>query len=504
MNEELRGHDNLFAGIPPEPLWTNFRWLSRIPRQSSHEADVRTALHAWAEARSFESREDGYGNIAIEIPASAGCEDAPTVVLQGHLDMVCEKEPRRVFDFTRDAIQLQIESEWVTAYGTTLGADNGIGLSAALAVAEDESVSHGPLVLLFTIEEELGLLGAQRLEENFVSGSYLLNLDSEEGEALYIGCAGASEIRAQFFFHRKPLHLLGAPGKLSISGLPGGHSGLEINRSPGNAIVLLAELLGSLRENGFLYALASLTGGNSRNSIPRDANAELWVREGTVAAIRSFCARFEIEKRESLPLQCSGLAVNWDDLLDSQPTRFVIPDAAVVSILDSLRGFPQGVRSLSAAVPDLVETSANLAMARTEDEAIILTSLARSLSDEELAELGAGISGLFEKNKAVVERVGGYPGWKPQLDSRLVAIAAQVFQSLCGRHPQFRAIHAGLECGVLSKRLSGIETVSFGPLIQGAHTTEERVNIASVSSFYEFLKALLFRLSVEREPQRLG
>ena len=446
-------------------------------------------MEDWAREQGFLLRRDDYGNIVVGVSASPGYERAPVVVLQGHLDMVCEQSPGIDFDFLNDAIQIHIDRDWLSAVGTTLGADNGIGVAAALAVADDKTVLHGPLEILLTVEEELGLKGAQQLNGSLVQGRILINLDSED-TAFYIGCAGASDtlgvFRVQFTQDLPP----GQAMTITISGLHGGHSGLAVLGNPNNAIKILASILGEIRSRSLEFGIVAIQGGNNRNAIPREAVATLWVAETSRLSVEGVIGRTTVLLREELADCEENLRVDWVES-DAVPAQGVWKTADADRILQTLLACPHGVQSMSRTIANLVETSNNLAMVKTANEEVTICTLARSSSSLGLKAVSEQVAALFLLAGAAVEVHNGYPGWQPDLNSPLLLKARGVYQRIFGRWPEVKAIHAGLECGVIGTRISGVDAISFGPTIEGAHTPAERVHIGSVAAFYQLLTTLL-------------
>ncbi len=484
---------DVLSQLEPQVLWRHFDRLRQVPRQSRHEKRARTFVSRWAQERKFAVRHDPYGNIVINVPATAGCESAPVVILQAHLDMVCEHSPEVQFDFLRDAIQVCIEGDWVRALGTTLGADNGIGVAAALAIADDATVTHGPLEILLTVEEELGLKGALQLDGSLVKGKLLVNLDSED-QAFYIGCAGATDIVGRLRFQPISTPAMGRIGRVMVSGLRGGHSGLSVLGNPVNAIKLLASILDTIRKNNLKFNIVELHGGSNRNAIPRNAFATLWVNDNDWAAVEEVVNLQEVILAEEFADSEAGLRIGWQALSDKEVDR-VLSHADTSRIIDVLLAVPHGVLAMSRMIEGLVETSNNLAMVTTAEGEVVVSTLARSSSDYSLRTISRQMEAVFGLAGASAEIRNGYPGWQPDLDSALLALSSRVFEDLFGDRPQIKAIHAGLECGVIGQKVSGIDAISFGPLIEGAHTPEERVHVGSVAIFYRFLIALLAKLA---------
>ena len=463
---------------------------------------MRAAIENWAGERQFRRRSDSYGNIVIEIPASAGCEAAPAIVLQAHLDMVCERLPEVKFDFEREPITVRVEGDWVLASGTTLGADNGIGVAAALAIADDPTAVHGPLEILLTVEEELGLRGALQLDGTIVHGRILLNLDSED-RSFYIGCAGAADNVGVFNLQPRVAVPSGCMGQVIVSGLRGGHSGLEIINNPANALKLLAMVLKALRDTDEDLRIFDLVGGTNRNAVPRDAHATLWVHEDREIAVAERVGAEEAALRNAFGDQESSLRIEWRRR-PAQPDDGAWSRDDADRIIDALLACPHGTLALSRSLENLVETSNNLACIRTCRQEVTVSTLARSSSNPSLAMISEQIAAVFRLAGATARVVSAYPGWQPNVDSPLLGRASAVYQRLFGTRPEIRAIHGGLECGVIGGRVGGLDAISFGPTIEGAHTPKERVHIGSVAAFYRLLSGILAEYARPRSSPPLA
>ena len=483
------------SDLDPQPLWKHFDALLQIPRPSKHEERARRYVIERAEARGLRWRQDATGNVVVEKPASPGKEGAPIVVLQGHLDMVTEKNSGIVHDFDRDPIVPRRDGDWVKATDTTLGADNGIGAAAILAVMEADDLVHGPLELLFTVDEETGLTGVLALDAEAIAlqGRLLLNLDSEEEGAVTIGCAGGSASRLTL-----PLETAPAPGgtaslDVKLSGLKGGHSGMEIHLQRGNAVKLLARvLLAALQQAPF--HLASFQGGNKHNALPREATARVVL---PVEAQGPFTAAVEAE---AAAIQDEIRAVDPDlrvEIAEAASPERVWTASETRKALDLLNALPHGVLAMSNDIPGLVETSLNLATAAGTDGALSILFSIRSSVASAMRTTKRGLRAIAELAGAEVQEVEGYPSWKPNLDSPLLATFRKLHQEKLGTDPELKAVHAGLECGVLGEKFSGLDMISFGPVIQGAHSPDERVEVGSVGRFWELLREVLKALAVE-------
>jgi dipeptidase D len=479
---------DVLAGLEPVGVWSRFAELTAIPRPPKEEERVRAHVLGWAERLGLESAVDAEGNVVVRVPPSSGRENAPTVVLQSHLDMVCERDPESEYDPRAGRIRVEVEDDWVVAPETTLGADNGIGVAAAMAVAEDQAVQHGPLELLFTISEEQGLDGAKALDASLVSGRLLLNLDGTSDHALTIGCAGSTHTFARL---RLPLEAVPAGAvalRVALTGARGGHSGGDIDKGRANAIKTLGRVLSRAYEAA-PFGLARLDGGVSRNAIPREAAAVVVVaREG---GFREPCEQELAALREQFAGTDDGLALS----IEPANARRAAGQGATRRALDLLATIPTGVIAMSPSLPGKVETSTSLNVATTEDDVITLASMTRSANAPALEEVVAGIVAAARLACAEVEVRRSYPPWRPDLDSRLLAVARGTFERLFDAEPALEVVHGGLECAVIGDKLPGVEMLSLGPEIVGPHAPGERLSIPATQRFYRLLGALLDDLS---------
>jgi dipeptidase D len=481
------------AELEPRPLWKHFDEILQIPRPSKGEERARRYVLDLAKRKGLSHRVDATGNVVVEKPASPGKEGAPGVVLQGHLDMVTEKNSGVTHDFERDPILPRQENGWVKATGTTLGADNGIGVAAILAVMEADDIVHGPLELLFTVNEETGLTGVLALDAEAIAlkGRLLLNLDSEEEGAVTIGCAGGSATRLIL-----PLNEAWTPAdtvalEIQVSGLKGGHSGTEIHLQRGNANKLLARILSAALAQTPLR-LASLQGGNKHNAIPREATARVVLpteaRETFTRVVESEAAAIREELRPVDPdarveITDAGAA---DQAWTEEATR------KVVSLLNAL---PHGVLAMSQDIQGLVETSTNLATVGADEGHLTIMMSTRSSVASAMRAARARLRSFANLAGAQVEENEGYPGWKPDLASLLLATFREIHKRVAGSDPALRAVHAGLECGVLGEKFPGMSMISFGPVIEGAHSPDEGIRVDSVGPFYRLLVETLGELA---------
>jgi dipeptidase D len=474
------------AGLEPAALWKHFAELSRIPRGSRNETAAAAFVIAHARRLGLEWAQDRVGNVVVRKSASPGRERAPMVCLQGHLDMVCEKRPEVKHDFLKDPIRLVRDGDLMGADGTTLGADNGVAVATSLAIMEDRSLEHGPLEFLFTIDEETGLTGAQGLEPGVLKSRMLLNLDSEEEGAIYVGCSGGRDTTGTWAMATDPAPSAAAALELKVGGLRGGHSGLEIHGGRGNAIKIITRVLEHL--SGFGARLVRIDGGNKRNAIPRDATALVLVPRARLDAAKAAVTELDGVVRAELA------AVEPDLRVTAEPVRArgaVLKRALQKRVLLTLQALPHGVIKMSADIPGLVETSTNVAVVTTSRKGIAVATSQRSSVASEILDITDTVAAVFELGGATVTGSDGYPGWKPELDSALLAIARRTYQSLLGHEPEVKAVHAGLECGIIGERYPGMDMVSFGPTLEGVHSPDERIHIGSVERYWRFLLALL-------------
>lgn len=476
--------------LEPRHLWNHFDRIRSIPRPSRHEEKIREHLLAWAKDRGFATRVDKAGNLVVSVPATRGCEKAPVLVLQAHMDMVCEKNADVSFDFSRDAIQLQRDGDWLKARGTTLGADNGIGLAAALAVADDPAVVHGPLELLVTMDEETGLTGAAELDPSLVGGRRMLNLDTEELYAIYIGCSGGGNSTFTLPVQREAMAGGAQVVEIAVTGLKGGHSGMEIQLQRGNAIRLLARIL---RAAGSEIRIAKIDGGNAHNAIPREARATCTVSAAGADALRGIVESTARAIKGELAVSDAGVSVVLTSA-GEKPARVMTWESTrrAVGLLCAL---PHGVDAMSLEVPGLVETSSNLAAVHTGEDAMNVLISVRSSIRSELLALRDRAQSIAELAGATVEHNEPYPGWKPNLKSEVLGSARRVHVAELQREPELKAVHAGLECGVIGEKYPGMDMISIGPWIESPHSPDERVNIPSVATFWKFLSALVADLA---------
>lgn len=483
---------HVLAALEPAKVFEYFYQITRVPRPSKKEERIREYVIGVAKSLGREYAEDAAGNIVIRKPASQGHETSPVVIVQGHLDMVCEKTAGHPFDFDNDPIDVRVDGDYIKANNTTLGADNGIAVAAMLALLEDSSLSHGPLEFLFTIDEETGLTGAHKLDPRLVKGRYLLNLDSEEEGTLFVGCSGGKDILMTVPVGWKEKKKDGwALLEAKVEGCTGGHSGLDIHLGRANAIKVLARVLWNLNDE-FGIRLCEIQGGTKRNAIPRDAVAQFLIVRDDVQAAR--------KKIQSMQKTVKGLHKDTDPGLKISCKELKVEKMLSMKsrqseiLLDLLNALPSGVVSMSRDIPGLVETSVNLATVETTKTGVLIGSSHRSSVEDEKMALVNSVFSIGRLAGAEAEETDGYPGWKPNLQSKSLQVAKEVFREVYGKEPLITAIHAGLECGIIGEKFGDMDMVSFGPTIRNAHSPDECLHIPSVGPFYDAVKKVLERL----------
>lgn len=479
------------TSLEPRIVWEQFDAITRVPRPSKKEGKIIDFLVAFAKEHRIEYRKDAIGNVVMRKSATPGYEGRPTVILQSHMDMVCEKNSDVEFDFEHDAIRTRIENGWVRAEGTTLGADCGIGMAAALAVLIDPAVEHGPVEALFTVDEETGLTGAFELGEGMLTGSYLINLDSEDEGEIFIGCAGGIDTLATFHYTMEPAPKNHVFFRVDVSDLLGGHSGDDIDKGRVNSNKTVARLLWEGMQSCELR-LSYFSGGNLRNAIPREAYAIFGVpakfKEEFVKRYELFAADLEAEFKLREP--------NFKITLNEMPEVDEVLDAKTqFGLVYSLVGVPNGVIAMSFAVPGLVETSTNLASVKfAEGNRIVVTSSQRSSVESAKTYVMQMVESVFALAGADVAHSDGYPGWAPDPQSKLLEVTVDAYKRLFASEPKVRAIHAGLECGLFLEKYPELEMVSFGPTLRGVHSPDERLEIATVPKFWDLLLEVLKKI----------
>ena len=479
---------NAIEGLEPKLVWKYFAEISRIPRGSKNETAVAKYVLGVAMEFGLTAKQDRFGNVVARKPASNGKENVKSLCLQGHLDMVCEKNADKVHDFLKDPIELVRKGNLLMANGTTLGADNGIAVATNLAIMADASLQHGPLEFLFTIDEETGLTGASNLQRDFLESKTLMNLDSEEEGALYVGCSGGRDTIGTWKLSLESVPAGSVGVLLSVKGLKGGHSGLEIDKARGNAIKIISRALTQLYALG--SRLASINGGNKRNAIPRECDAELYIPKKNFSKAKALVAELNTMFKAELSSAEPDLVVSVTERENKKKEK-VISKAVQKKLCMTISSLPHGVLKMNADIPGLVETSTNVAVISTTNKAILLATSQRSSVASELTESVETVSSIFQLGGAAVQNTDGYPGWKPDLNSKILDVAKKTYKSLYGKEPLVKAIHAGLECGIIGERIPGMDMVSFGPTLEGVHSPDEKIYIDTVERFWNFLLAIL-------------
>jgi dipeptidase D len=470
---------------PTQKIIKLFEQVSAIPRGTGREAALSAWLQEWAEGRGFARQTDEAGNLLIRVPASPGCEAAPVVILQGHMDMVCEKTPESRHDFLKDPIRPLVDGDWLRAEGTTLGADNGIAIALAMALAEDDSLRRPPLELLFTVEEEVGIGGANRLKAGFAQGKILVNLDSEDEGVFIVGCAGGKTtyIRQGLWF--EPLTQWQAY-RLRVAGLQGGHSGVDINKHRANANNLLARTLERIRVR-VPVRVAALDGGTAHNAIPREANACIAFDSGNYALVESVLREFET----TLTTEFAGVETGISLSLQTCEAGRAVSEIGTEKLVQLLLSIPHGVADMSASVAGFVETSNNFAKVEIRGDDLLITTSQRGTVMSRLEALTTRIGATALLAGAQVRHSDGYPSWQPDMESALLRRSREVYRSLFGVEPKVEMIHAGLECGIIGAIFGGMDMISVGATIQNPHSPQERLHIPSLGRVWQFLSVLL-------------
>jgi dipeptidase D len=467
--------------LEPSSLWRAFSDLNAVPRPSKKEERIRQFMVDFGRRLDLETLEDAIGNVIIKKPASTGMEDRTTVILQSHLDMVHQKNETTVFNFDQEGIKMRIDGDWVLAEGTTLGADNGIGVAAIMALLESKDIAHPALEALFTIDEETGMTGAKELDGTLLNGKILLNLDTEDDDELSIGCAGGIDTNTSYTYQETAIHEGWHVLKIKIRGLLGGHSGMDIDKGRGNANKWMARLLWELKQNTPIQ-LISFDGGSLRNAIPREATCRIAVSNEeeakeillrTKGNLKQEYGRIEPEHQ----IEIESVVSSGDAMDDTDCTK----------ILNTMCAVHNGVFRMSPEIADLVEASSSLARVIIHEGQFTTQSLQRSSVESTKSEVSMAIRTAFENMGATVEQSGDYPGWEPNRNSSILQLMESLYVQLFKESPQVKACHAGLECGILGKHLPGVEMISFGPNIRAAHSPDEKVQISSVQKFWSYL-----------------
>ena len=470
-------------GLKPAGLWNHFEDLCAIPHPSKHEEKIREHIVAWAKGLGLYTVVDEVGNVIIRKPATPGMENRKGIVLQGHIDMVPQKNNDTAHDFEKDPIVPRIDGEWVKATGTTLGADNGIGVAATMAVLEATDLVHGQVEALFTIDEETGMTGAFGLQAGVLTGDILMNLDSEDEGELYVGCAGGTNANLTFHYTEEATPANSEAFLVKVGGLKGGHSGVDIALERGNSNIILNRILWWGNKNADLR-IASIEGGSLRNAIPRESNAVITIPSNKVAEFKNYVA----ELFKIVVAEYKGVETDIKIIAESiaVPAKVIDPKTSC-NLVNALYATPNGVIRMSQDMIGLVETSTNLAIVKSENGTIEVKCLLRSSVDSAKDDLENMIESVYTLAGADCLMDGQYPGWKPNMDSPILKEMLAAYEKQFGKIPKIAAIHAGLECGLLGGVYKNWDMISFGPTIRFPHSPDEKVNIASVEKFWAFL-----------------
>ena len=482
--------NNTLDNLQPAAVWKYFGELMNIPRPSKHEAKVSAFLQDFGRKLGFETLADEVGNVLIRKPAAPGYENAPRVCLQAHMDMVCEKNGDKEFDFLTQPIQAYVEDGWLIGDGTTLGADDGIGVAAAMAVLADNTLQHGPLECLFTVDEETGLTGAANLHSDWLKSEILLNFDDEDEGEYCIGCAGGIDTTVAIDYTTRPVPAGESSYRIMVSGLTGGHSGDDINRGRGCAIKILNRILWNATEHHKI-GLAHIDGGNLRNAIAREAWADIVVaHEHEVAfkqMVNNFADHIRFEFRTTEPnLQISLEPIEEPKCLIDRPTQY--------NLLNALYACAHGVLAMSREIENFVETSTNLASVKMDGRQIHIATSQRSSVESAKFAAAQKIESTFRMIGAHVSHGDGYPGWTPNPDSKVLKVGVETYKRMFGHDPVVRAIHAGLECGLIGEKYPDMDMISYGPTLRGVHAPGEKIEIRTVEMFWNLTCEILRNL----------
>jgi dipeptidase D len=475
-------------GLKPERVFFYFEEINKIPRGSKNEKAISNYIVATAKKMELEAKQDKFLNVVVRKPASAGRERMKSICLQGHLDMVCEKNNDTKHNFEKDPITLVRDGNFLRAAGTTLGADNGIAVATNLAIMEDKTLEHGPLEFLFTTDEEMGLNGANNLSADFIQSRTLLNLDSEEEGDLFVGCSGGKNTTGWWKLDTEAVPSKHTALQLTVKGLRGGHSGLEIDKGRGNALKIINRTIVALSELG--ARLVSMNGGNKSNAIPREADALVFIPTKNLDAAKAMVAELNSTIHAELATVEPDLSLAAE-VKPKMKSGKVLKKKLQKKIMRTLSALPHGVIKMSADIKDLVETSTNVAIVTTDKKRITVITSQRSSVASEIQDVCEMVASVFELGDAVVEPSEGYPGWKPNLDSAVLKLAKESYKKLYGKDTNVKAIHAGLECGIIGEKIPGMDMISFGPTMEGVHSPDEKLHIDTVERFYNFVLAIL-------------
>ncbi len=483
---------NKLEELKPQLVWKYFEEITKIPRPSKKEEKIRTYLLNFAKKHNLQTKTDSIGNVLIIKEATKACKQAPTIVLQSHMDMVCEKNSDKQFDFDKDAIELINDGQWIKANGTTLGADNGIGVAAQLAILSADNIEHGKIECLFTVDEETGLSGAFAIQEDFITGKILINLDSEDDGEIFIGCAGGIDTIAKLEVNFKNTNEKMFAINISVLGLKGGHSGDDINKGRANANKLLARILKELKAS-FDLQMANFSGGNLRNAIAREASALVVVsadkKENLIAELNILASDIANEYKNT----DNGFKINYEST--SLPNR-ILTEESQEKLINLILACQHGVLEMSSNMHGMVETSTNLASIKIVNNKAIITTSQRSEIESKKYFAAQQIASVFELAGATVEYSDGYPGWEPNTNSYIANVAATCYEKLFKVKPKVKSIHAGLECGLFLQKYPELDMVSIGPTIRDAHSPNERINIEHTEKFWLHLISVITSVAV--------
>lgn len=477
---------DLVRNLEPKILWNHFADLNAVPRPSKKEERVRKFMVNFAHNHDLEVIEDAIGNVIIKKPASTGMEDRKGVILQSHLDMVHQKNNDTVFNFDTQGIDMQVVADQVTAIGTTLGADNGIGVAAIMAVLSSKEIAHPPIEALFTIDEETGMTGAKELDKNILKSQILLNLDTEEDDEIDIGCAGGIDVTGTRIYQLIPLDNGYATKRIIVKGLKGGHSGMDIHKGLANANKIATRLMDAMQKKGVIH-VQEFQGGSLRNAIPREAGAVVRFRESEKETILNSFERC----KKAIEIEYKSIEPDLSISMTDEKGASVLEGEHSKHFIYMLLGIPNGVYRWSPDFEDLVEASNNLARVTLMDGKLEVACLTRSSVKSVKDDLKATVHGVMELNGVAVTFSGDYPGWEPKLESEILNISKAIYTDLFNHEPRVVACHAGLECGILGERYPGLDMISFGPNIRRAHSPDEYVEIPSVQKFWKLLLEIL-------------
>ena len=478
---------SVIENLEPKLLWKHFDEIRKIPHCSKHEDKIRNYILDFAKQHGLKSKTDKPGNVVISKPASSGMEDRPVVILQSHMDMVCEKNSDVDHDFTKDPIKLKLKGDILTADGTTLGADDGIGVATTLAILEDKTLKHGSVEALFTVDEETGLTGAFALKSDMLTGKIMFNIDSEDFGVITVGCAGGGDSKISLPLKTQPTVGNVVSMLIKISGLRGGHSGVDAHEQRGIAVKLLARILWKTSENHDFY-LTDIKGGDKHNAIPRESNAKVSISS---TDRNKFISDLKAEEKDILE-EIKPIDPNFKmEIEDIEKLDTALGKDSQVKLLNLLHGLPHGVDKMSYDIPGLVETSTNLATVSLDGNNALIGLSSRSSIMSALQDFRDRIHAIAMLSGAKITEETPYPGWKPNLKSNLLALSKKIFKEMYGEEPTVEAIHAGLECGIIGEKFPGMDMISIGPTIKYPHSPEEQVHISTVDKFYKYVLKIL-------------